>query len=93
MSTRKRIELAAQQVAHFTNAAIDHHAPGSAFCVLMWGADEGGTQWRTHVSNTAPIEGPDDTRSRRLALARELRQFADTIENNEDVPPGVVGRG
>lgn len=90
MSVRKKIELAARQVAHFVKTVIDHHAPGSAFCVLMWGADEGGEQWRTHVSNTAPVDGPDDTRSRRLALAKELRRFADAIENNEDVPPEVA---
>lgn len=64
-----------------------------SFCVLMWGPDESGQQWRTYVHNTGPVAGPDGVPDRRRLLAMELRTMADLIEQRADVPPGTVGRG
>lgn len=90
MSARKKVEESARMIAHCAGAMTPK---GSAYCVLMWGPDEKGQQWRTYVHNVAPVVGPDKTPDCRRVLAKELRTMADLIEARADVPPGVVGMG
>jgi hypothetical protein len=90
LSHRKAIEKSARNIAAAAKAL---KPAGSAFCVLMWGADEGGQQWRTYVHDVAPAIGPDGRPDCRRALAKELRLMADMIEARADVPPGVAGHG
>lgn len=90
MSSRGKIEQAARDIAVAAKALKPE---GSAFCVLIWGPDENGQQWRTYVHDVAPMGGSDSRHDCRLALARELRDAADMIESRSDVPPGVMGRG
>lgn len=90
MSHRKEIEKAAQ---NFARAAKSLKPAGSSFCVLMWGPDESGQQWMTYAHDTSPLSGPSNQGTRRLNLAKQLREIADVIEQGADLPPGVAGHG
>ena len=90
MSNRRQIETAAQNIARSAKAL---KPTGSCFCVLMWGPDESGQQWRTYVHDVAPVAGPETRASSRRTLAAELRVMADLIESRADLPPGVSGHG
>ncbi len=73
----ERLETVARAVADEIRPMFD--AAGAGFAVLGFDFAEGG--WATYASN-----------AKREDMVKALREMADHLEANTDIPPAVAGR-